>query len=69
MQQAQRAKILFCFPFIAMLLAAIPARGQTPEGAEINALVREVDALYAQGHYSDASERTERIVNAAEGGR
>jgi hypothetical protein len=37
MQQARRAKILFCFPFIVMLLAALPAGGQTPEGAEINA--------------------------------
>src|SRR5215510_4208060 len=66
MQQAKRAKIFFCFPLVAMLLGAIPARAQTPEAAEINSLVREVDALYAQGHYSDASERTERIVKAAE---
>jgi CHAT domain-containing protein/tetratricopeptide (TPR) repeat protein len=66
MQQAKRAKIFFCLPLVAMLLAAIPARAQTPEAAEINSLVREVDALYAQGHYSDASERTERIVKAAE---
>ena len=57
----------FRFLLIAMLLAfALPARAQTPEAAEINALVKQVDALYAQGRYSEASALTERIVKAAE---